>query len=237
MQLAGGALVVVGVVVVKLGEGRPARAAHDRRAVQPVALGILAPAAAGPRLGEPPHRSSDPGGRAASCARATTEPGTRLAVTVQAGEHAATLEVLFVRHRAGGWVREITRKSLVCRPPLRRNPRQLSRESLWDRRGIVSTPQAVSSGGFSWVLQRRGRDSNPGYVEDAQRFSRRAQGPPRASLSSQISAQRRELGAVLGVVGRCRGVPLSVLWRLPWPLAIHTSGGRSPRSRCAARRR
>lgn len=43
-------------------------------------------------------------------ARVTTEPGSRLAITVQAGEHTATLEVLIVRHRAGGWVREITRK-------------------------------------------------------------------------------------------------------------------------------
>lgn len=43
-------------------------------------------------------------------ARVTTEPGSRLAVTVQAGEHTATLEVLIVRHRAGGWVREIARK-------------------------------------------------------------------------------------------------------------------------------
>ncbi len=43
-------------------------------------------------------------------ARVTAEPGSRLAVCVQAAEHAATLEVLIVRHRAGGWVREITRK-------------------------------------------------------------------------------------------------------------------------------
>jgi hypothetical protein len=43
-------------------------------------------------------------------ARVTTEPGARLAVTVEADEHVGTLEVLIVRHRAAGWVREITRK-------------------------------------------------------------------------------------------------------------------------------
>jgi len=43
-------------------------------------------------------------------ARVTTEPGARLTITVVAGEHSAALEVLIVRHRAGGWVREITRK-------------------------------------------------------------------------------------------------------------------------------
>jgi len=43
-------------------------------------------------------------------ARVTTDPGSRLTVSVQAGAHAATLEVLVVRHRAGGWVREIARK-------------------------------------------------------------------------------------------------------------------------------
>ncbi len=43
-------------------------------------------------------------------ARVTTEPGSRLTVAVQAAGHAATLEVLVVRHRAGGWVREIARK-------------------------------------------------------------------------------------------------------------------------------
>jgi len=43
-------------------------------------------------------------------ARVTAEPGSRLAVTVQANEHTATLEVVIVRHRAAGWVREIARK-------------------------------------------------------------------------------------------------------------------------------
>jgi hypothetical protein len=43
-------------------------------------------------------------------ARVTTEPGSRLAVTVQAAQHTAVLEVVIVRHRAGGWVREIARK-------------------------------------------------------------------------------------------------------------------------------
>ena len=43
-------------------------------------------------------------------ARVTTEPGSRLAITVQAAQHTAILEVLIVRHRAGGWVREIARK-------------------------------------------------------------------------------------------------------------------------------
>jgi hypothetical protein len=43
-------------------------------------------------------------------ARVMTEPGSRLAVTVQAAQHTAVLEVVIVRHRAGGWVREIARK-------------------------------------------------------------------------------------------------------------------------------
>jgi hypothetical protein len=43
-------------------------------------------------------------------ARATVEPGSRLAVLAEAGEHTAELEVLIVRHHASGWVREIARK-------------------------------------------------------------------------------------------------------------------------------
>lgn len=43
-------------------------------------------------------------------ARATAEPGSRLAVLVEAGAHTAELEVVVVRHRAGGWVRQIDRK-------------------------------------------------------------------------------------------------------------------------------
>jgi hypothetical protein len=40
----------------------------------------------------------------------TVEPGSRLTVTATAGEHRAQLEVVVVRHRASGWVREIARK-------------------------------------------------------------------------------------------------------------------------------
>ena len=43
-------------------------------------------------------------------ARVSCEPGSRLAVTVTAADHEATLEVVIVRHRASGWVREIARK-------------------------------------------------------------------------------------------------------------------------------
>jgi hypothetical protein len=43
-------------------------------------------------------------------ARVTIEPGERLVVTAQAGEHVAELEVIVVRHRSSGWVREIARK-------------------------------------------------------------------------------------------------------------------------------
>ncbi|MGH2908433.1 MAG: hypothetical protein ACRDK8_03960, partial [Solirubrobacteraceae bacterium] len=43
-------------------------------------------------------------------ARVTAEPGSRLSVIAAAGEHTAELEVLIVRHRASGWVREIARK-------------------------------------------------------------------------------------------------------------------------------
>jgi hypothetical protein len=44
-------------------------------------------------------------------AKVTVEPGARLTVLAAAGEHTATLEVLIVRHRASGWVREIARKN------------------------------------------------------------------------------------------------------------------------------
>jgi hypothetical protein len=44
-------------------------------------------------------------------ARVTTEPGSRLVVLAAAGEHTCELEILIVRHRASGWVREIARKS------------------------------------------------------------------------------------------------------------------------------
>jgi hypothetical protein len=43
-------------------------------------------------------------------ARVTVEPGSRLTVVAAAGEHDAELEVVIVRHRASGWVREIARK-------------------------------------------------------------------------------------------------------------------------------
>ena len=43
-------------------------------------------------------------------ARVSVEPGVRLSVLAAASEHAAELEVLIVRHRASGWVREIARK-------------------------------------------------------------------------------------------------------------------------------
>jgi hypothetical protein len=44
-------------------------------------------------------------------ARVTVEPGARLIVLAAADRHTAELEVLIVRHRATGWVREIARKA------------------------------------------------------------------------------------------------------------------------------
>jgi hypothetical protein len=44
-------------------------------------------------------------------ARVTVEPGSRLVVLAAAGEHTCELEIVIVRHRASGWVREIARKS------------------------------------------------------------------------------------------------------------------------------
>jgi hypothetical protein len=44
-------------------------------------------------------------------AKVTVEPGSRLVVLAAAGEHTCELEVVIVRHRASGWVREIARKS------------------------------------------------------------------------------------------------------------------------------
>jgi len=44
-------------------------------------------------------------------AKVTVEPGSKLMVVAAAGEHACELEVVIVRHRASGWVREIARKN------------------------------------------------------------------------------------------------------------------------------
>jgi len=44
-------------------------------------------------------------------ARVTVEPGSRLVVLAAAGLHTCELEVVIVRRRASGWVREIARKS------------------------------------------------------------------------------------------------------------------------------
>jgi hypothetical protein len=58
----------------------------------------------------------EPGARGASSvrldlrARVSVEPGSRLVVLAEAGEHTAELEVMIVRHHASGWVREIARK-------------------------------------------------------------------------------------------------------------------------------
>lgn len=43
-------------------------------------------------------------------ARVTVQPGARLSVLAAAGQHTSMLEVIIVRHRASGWVREIARK-------------------------------------------------------------------------------------------------------------------------------
>ena len=43
-------------------------------------------------------------------AKVTVEPGSTLSVLAAAGEHTCELEVIIVRHRASGWVREIARK-------------------------------------------------------------------------------------------------------------------------------
>lgn len=42
----------------------------------------------------------------------STQPGSRLSVLAEAAGHSAELEVLVVRHRATGWVREIARKDV-----------------------------------------------------------------------------------------------------------------------------
>lgn len=42
--------------------------------------------------------------------RATASPGSRLSLIAEAGEFSAELEVVVVRHRGSGWVREIARK-------------------------------------------------------------------------------------------------------------------------------
>ncbi|MGI8727190.1 MAG: hypothetical protein ACR2K6_05855 [Solirubrobacterales bacterium] len=58
----------------------------------------------------------DPGGRSWARipidvrTRASVEPGARLSVLAEAGEETAELEILVVRHRASGWVREIVRR-------------------------------------------------------------------------------------------------------------------------------
>ena len=63
------------------------------------------------------HEVPAPGARGYSTlqvairAKVTVEPGSRLVVLAAAGEHTCELEVVIVRHRASGWVREIARKS------------------------------------------------------------------------------------------------------------------------------
>jgi hypothetical protein len=58
----------------------------------------------------------EPGARGLSAvsgtlrARVTVSPGARPTITATAGEHSGELEVIIVRHRASGWVREIARK-------------------------------------------------------------------------------------------------------------------------------
>ena len=57
----------------------------------------------------------EPGARGLSAiagsirAKVIVQPGSRLIVTATAGEHQAQLEVIIVRHRTSGWVREIAR--------------------------------------------------------------------------------------------------------------------------------
>ena len=64
-----------------------------------------------------PHEVPEPGARGYSAlqvairAKVTVEPGSRLVVLAAAGEHTCELEVVIVRHRASGWVREIARKN------------------------------------------------------------------------------------------------------------------------------
>ncbi len=59
----------------------------------------------------------EPGSRGTSAlqlavrARVTVEPGSRLTVLAAAGDRSAQLELIIVRHRASGWVREIARKN------------------------------------------------------------------------------------------------------------------------------
>ncbi|MGI8632034.1 MAG: hypothetical protein ACR2NA_05730 [Solirubrobacterales bacterium] len=45
-------------------------------------------------------------------ARVSVDPGSRLTVLAEAAGHTAELEVLIVRHRSSGWVREIARKEI-----------------------------------------------------------------------------------------------------------------------------
>ena len=70
-------------------------------------LSLTASHARGPRAGRP--RLQHPPSRIR--AKVTVEPGSRLVVLAAAGEHTCELEVVIVRHRASGWVREIARKS------------------------------------------------------------------------------------------------------------------------------
>ena len=97
------------------GEQRTVSLLFDPERLAPgTAIEVIADAGLGLRLWE--DAVPAPGTRgwsrvsATLRARVTAEPGARLAVLAQAGEHGAELEVLIVRHRASGWVREIARK-------------------------------------------------------------------------------------------------------------------------------
>ena len=97
------------------GERRGTSLLFDPRRI-PAGTTVSVEADPGLRVGLSGETVPDPGARPWARlavdlrARASVEPGSRLTVLAEAGEEAAELEVVIVRHHASGWVREIARK-------------------------------------------------------------------------------------------------------------------------------
>ncbi len=161
-------------------------------------------------------------------ARVTVEPGARLSVLAQAGEHSAELDVLIVRHRTSGWVREIARKDEdaghrgAIRPRVRRRHR-LRRPPRVPRacpRGAPGRPLQASSARVPALPHARSRGGRQRGIRVGGGTRRRAQACRRAPFRPRRVRTRR---------ARRGPDPAS-----PIPRATHA---RVPRARGLRRRR
>ncbi|HVC07946.1 MAG TPA: hypothetical protein VND98_10220 [Solirubrobacterales bacterium] len=91
-------------------------------------------------------------------ALASAEPGSRLTVTAEAAGHSAELEVLIVRHRASGWVREIARKDVDSQIEAEFDPESGVVTVYEGRREFRALERAARRAGLP---RRRGREYLP----------------------------------------------------------------------------